>query len=387
MNSRYDIISERTGRVILSTLFDAPPDGVKGKQVRTLVSILSKTKKALEDVFGRGQVRVSLDSYEGSVFWYLILFRPYFFSSRHPLFGDKKYSIYEIIQKGGAAELQKTDLGLVYDKENNWLILLWDEAKELLKSIEDCPSWARILKEYGKRSGEKAQVEWWRRCAESFSWILPHWSLYKMRYMKEKLWFRPEAGYANVSVLNLAGIELLKLEGEGKGLGEEVHLQVARRIRYAHHYTTSDKREFKSARALEKKLKKQEEKKQSKKNEEAIRQRLRRKGLGTKGKHRKWFLASRIVQALPKEIGKSIMHKYRHHLSGRDCMKRFDVVLDAYINGEFELGRVNWTRVHALLGELGPLLESDEVPVEFGEWLVWREGGKYLDAYVERRSR
>lgn len=375
MYAQFDILCPETGRVLLSTLFDAPPHGIKKTDVATLLRVLSRTKKDLESVFGTGQVRVSLDSYEGSVFWYLVLFRPLWFSHHHKVFGDRRYSAYDILTKGAGEDLQKTDLGLVYDRENHWLVLIWPVAESgVLGEMDKCPSWGRILGEYEKRLGVEPKMDWWKRCAESHSWVIPPATLHNMHYKQNKLWFHKGLRYSEITVLNLRGIEPLRLEGEGKGLLNEVKLTVARRVRYAFHYTL-DKREYKRVAHMIKRLDHGDNSVIHERSIQPTLERRKKAGLnpdGTPGRQVPWVEASCVISKIPKALGVVIKGRRKRMLTGEDSDRFFSICEDAFTNSKWKARRKG-KELHRLLDELDKWVGDNVVPPEYKRWAVWRE--------------
>ena len=398
MYARFDFMSEKTGKVLLSTLFDAPQDRLPPGEINRLLKTLMATKRRLEDIFGEGLVRLSLDGYETSVFWALVLFRPI-------NIGGERKSVYDILLDGDPMTLQKLDLGLVYEPEFGVMILDWQEApKGILENLDSCASWKDILSRASKRRKQydedgnlvPVSMSFWKRCAESHSWVIPQWILSKMKFLRQSLWFRPSLTYDDVTVLDTRGLEVIRLEGEGKGVLNEAKLLTARTVKFVHHYTTADKREFHSAHFKQKQLAKDKEKAKQQYEERKYRQRLRRKGIEIPGsrkdwrkkefetENRKWYLASRIVGRLPKTLGKGFLGKYPALMSAEDSNKRLEYVLNAFVNGE--LVQPKWRRVTSLLKELEELLRDERVPREFGEWLIWRDRGKHVPAYLARRE-
>lgn len=386
--ARFDFMSPKTGRVLLSTLFDAPQDRLPSNSISPLLKTLMATKRKLEGIFGAGMVRLSLDNYEASVFWALVLFRPF-------IYRERKMSVYDVLLEENARVLQKLNVGLVYDAEHGFLILDWIEGREgVLSGLETCPSWETILKHASKRAQRDVSIEFWKRCAESHSFVVPEWTLRKMNYLSDRVWFRPNLTYRDVTVLDTRGVEVIRLEGEGKGALNEAKLMVAKNVKFVHHYT-EDKREFKQAYQRQKQAKIPEEERKRRQAERVLRQRLRRKGIEIAGsrknwrrkefetENRRWYLASRIVGMLPKLLGKGIKGKYPPLMSPETSNDRLRFVLDAYVNGE--LVKPKWKRVESLLKELSELLKDPRVPREFGEWLIWRDQGKHIPAYLAKR--
>jgi len=374
MYARFDFVSPTTGRVLLSTLLDSPPDALDGKKVVSMLAELGRTKKALESLFGKGQVRLSLESYESSVFWYLVLFRPIHFSNRHPKFCGRRLSVYDVLLDGGGTDLQKTNLGVVYDRENGWLSLLWDEAfaeEGVCAGIETCPSWAAILAEYKKRMGVDAPREWQKQVAQHHSWVIDEWRLHKMAYKTEKLWFRPNVLYDHITVLNLVGLEVIRLEGIGKGLLNEATLLAPRRVRYLHHYTLADKREFKAMRLLQEKLSHAKKMTEEARAAQSKQQREARAYKRNRA-HTNWMIASRTVGELCREFGVGKSGRYPREMRGNDCLARYRRVLDRYVNGQLASGASQTARVKKLLADLTDLLADTQIPAQFQIWLNFR---------------
>ncbi len=380
MYARFDFISPETGRVLLSTLFDAPQDRLPSKEIAAMLKTLVATKKQLEKYFGKGMVRLSLDGYESSVFWALVLFRPVV------VYGKRK-SVYTILRDGDPTELQRSDLGVVYEPKQGFLVLDWEEAKNgILADFDKCPSWKSIT----------AKTDDWRRCAESHSWVVPEWVLRKTRFLRDRLWFRPSLTYEDVTVLDVRGIEVIKLEGKGKGTINEAKLLTARSVKFVHHYTTSDKREFRAANKIQKRAARDMQFSETDRARRVERQRLRRKGVTFSNDkknwkrpefdpaNRNWYLASRIVGQLPTHIGKGKRGKYPVLMTAEESNMRFEHILNAYINNE--LTRTRWGRVDGLLVELEELLGDSRVPNEFGEWFIWRDHGKHIPSYLAGRK-
>lgn len=395
MYARFDLMSPETGRVLLSTLFDAPQDRLPNDAISPMLKTLMATKRKLEGIFGAGMVRLSLDNYEASVFWALVLFRPF-------IYRERRMSAYDVLKEENASVLQKLDVGLVYEPEHGFLVLDWKESPDgVLQGLEACPSWGVILKNAGTRARrvdpeKRIGKDFWKRCAESHSFVVPEWTLRKMNFLRNHIWFRPNLNYEDITVLDVRGLEVIRLEGEGKGALNEAKLMVAKNVKFVHHYTEADKREFKLAYHRQRQADIPEEEKKRRQEERVLRQRLRRKGVIVEGsrkdwrkeefdsENRQWYLASRIVGMLPRLLGKGIKGKYPPLMSPESSNDRLQFTLDAYVNGE--LVNPKWKRVESLLKELSVLLEDARVPREFGEWLVWRDKGKHIPAYLARRS-
>jgi len=380
MYARFDFISPETGRVLLSTLFDASQDRLPAKRIAGMLNVLDGTQRKLEKLFGKGMVRLSLDGYEASVFWALVLFRPI-------ILGGDRVSIYDIILRGDAEVLQRTNLGVVYEPEHKFITIDWNEAPTgILEDFDKCISWKKIVK--------AKDLAFWRHCAESHSWVVPAWILDKLNFLRGKIWFQPGLSYNDITVLDTRGIEVIRLEslkGESRGTLNEAQLLTAHNVKFIHHYTTSDKREFKLAHHKQKMVEKVSRVGKDIGRERVRAHRLRKKELRNEGietKNRSWYMASRIVGSLPRLLGRGMLGKYPPLMSAADSNKRLGYCLLNYINGEISaLTQAKWNRVEVALARLADLLQDLTVPREFGEWLIWKNRGINVEAYLAGRKK
>jgi len=220
LKTTLDFVSKTTGRIHLRAAFDTAPEGLTREDAKLICKKLRRFQRELQKDMEPGRkVTLTLDSYEGSVFWYLLLFRPVLFRKDDPLFGGRVWSVYGIINSKHADALGKTDLGVFYHQDR--LVLIWPEAYDgILEGIENCPSWKRIIK--GK------DRLFWKECADSFSFTIPRWQLKREEFLKS-LYQRQghRLRYNDVSVLTLSGIDVPTKTDK---------LPTARRVRFAHFY-------------------------------------------------------------------------------------------------------------------------------------------------------
>ena len=390
MHLRVDIVSPATGRVIFTSSYSSSPDGLDGEDVQAIIVELKNTKRRWENIFGEGWVRLTLENFEASVFWALLLFRPLLFSERHPLF-ERQESVYSIIQRGLGSELVKTDLGLVFDEKRQWLTVVWQEARRELgvcADFEACPTWRKILLDYKKRLGKVADWEYWKICAEMMGWLVPQYVLEGLAYKKNVLW--PKWGkmrkYSDVTVMNLTGMELMMIEGADKGYIDEVKLLPGRRVKYAHHYIKEeDKDEFRKVNRvlfLEKtrdvRLARSREDSKKRRNAE----REKRAALKT-GEDRYWHQATRELCTLATAVGTPYPSRYPDLLSGHAAEEWFTRAVDRVRSG---LVHPSWGRVNGLVRKLESLATMEKVPAEFSLWLMWRNKGKEALSFYERET-
>lgn len=379
----YDIVSPETGKVILHAVLDAPKDGVKGTQLTPLLNVLARAKENLELIFGKGSVRLALDGYEGTVFWYLLLFKPLELPTK------ERVSAYNLILNRRENVLNRTDLGLHYDRANDWLILVWPEAENsILKTFDNSPTWNKILDAYRQRSGSQVIPPWfYKQCADSFSWVVNMWRVRQREgYLERTLFMRPNIRYQDISVLNLAGLEILHYEGERRRVRSDCSLAVAHRVKFVMHFDPVDRDEFRLNRAAQQHMRKQIERVEREERQRAGR--LRRIGLAPGLKRanakkdmgdeiRAWFLASRVLTFLPRHLGISLRGRPPRLMSAEISQQRYDVCVAQFLNKTAR--QANWPEVDRLLDELEKYLEDPKVPKAFRAWLDWRDRGKALE--------
>lgn len=378
MQARVDIVSQTTGRVLLSSLLDAPHDGISRLDGWEIVKILQQTKKKLEKKFGKGAVRLSLDSFEGTAFWYMVLFRAIIFDTNHRSLGSgQTWSVYELLrEKENAKTLEMTDLGLVADLENMWLAVDWKEARKgIMEGFESCPTWQAILHRQQQRldrAGIKEKVgdDYWKRCARSYSYTIPRWQLEKMNYLKKHMWHHGGGTYDDLVVLDMTGVDMPQLDTAAN----KAVLHTAKRVRFSHFYT-EDPREYRAINKLAAEDNRKEDPKYRVKNvRRKQKQRNRRKMLEDMEEDKKsWFLASRAIAKIPRFLQSGISSgRYKKLYSGKQSDQLYRVMVDAYMNGEIVEMEINKKMLAVELDAIELHLRDPNVPEEFSKWLNWR---------------
>jgi len=385
MRARFDIIDPTIGRVILSSLFNAPPHGIKGPQVQKILRKLRGFKADLERDYGEGNVALSLDSYEGSVFWYLVLFRPVAFIPDHAVFGNRKVNVYDILRtRGGARDVAMSNLGLQYDPEHNWLVLYWDEAmKGVLEGIEQCPSWEAILAGCQRRTKAEPTRDFWRSCAESYSWVVPVPALANMCFLKDRR--HDKNTYDNISVLNLEGIEMLHVEGRGKGVGNDARLMVAKTIHFVHHYVHEDIREYKHALAIKRECTKERDMEKNraarKKYMKSWREDQKRKKYAVAAaadfeeKHAPLWIVTRAVYSIMKSLKVGVSRgRMPAVLEADKCERFYQQAIGRLLAQQVFIAKGRWDHISEQLQIIEAQLKfHPEVPPAFGLWLGLRD--------------
>lgn len=396
MHARFDFSSRTTGRTWLKSMFDTPSDGFSAKLALKIRRKLSKTARELENMISEElgtpmSVRLTLDGYESSVFWYLVMFRP-FFVERDPILGPTKWNVYELMQdKAKRHVLKRLDWGVFWDEENNWLVLLWEEALNggVLEKLRECPSWDQILKKEEKRLGRRLDWRWWKKCAESSPHVIPEWKLKDMRYMGTQLWHRPGAKYSDITVLNTAGIEVPKFQ-----VGRKISavLPEAKRAHFAHHYVDEEeKRTYMASivqfekRDLRIKRKKATGASDAMVNQTRNRRRRERRERPTQVPGGR---IARAVTQVTSALGRSFRKgRPPKQMRPEEMELRFESSVDSYLNGDY--AKPNWHAVERNLDDIEEVLQDNPDIPELRiarRWLLWRNEGKPgIHAYVEHR--
>jgi hypothetical protein len=394
MLTRLDFISESTGRVYLKTLLDTPSEGFTAalslKIRRKLVRVASELEDTISEELGKTiNVRLTMDSYEACVFWYIALFRP-FTVLDDPVLGKKPWNVYELMDDPAKAHLLKRlDWGVFWDHENNWIVIVWEEAiKGVLHDMRSCPSWNKILTAEEKRLRIRLDWTWWKKCAESFSYVIPAWRLRDMSYMGDKLWHRPGAQYEGITVVDMAGIDIPSFQ-----VGNKISatLPIAKRAHFAHHYVSEeDKREY-LATISQFEKKDLKEKQSSAKGMHARlndeRRNTRRRSKRKLARETPEGRFARIVAQLGTALGKAFRKgRPSRNITPEQCEKQFEYSVDAYINGD--LHDPQWNRIELLLNDVEELIKDHPELPELRiarRWLLWRNKGEPgIMAYFER---
>jgi hypothetical protein len=374
MRASYDFVSPETGKTLLHAALDAAPEGITREDSWEIVRVLRRARTELEKIFCR-PVRLSLDSWEGTLFWYLVLFRPIMFDTRHPKYGDKKWSIYELLGvAGGPEDLKMTDLGVFVDRENMWVVLYWPEAlKGICADFEDCPSWRKVMSEHKESTGRVADADFMETCARAFSYTVPNWHLEKIDYAK-KIFFKEDAQIRDFIALDITGVDIPRLDEATKS----VQFPVARHARFAHFYT-EDEREYKSVMKHERELQKKHGKGKGKRVVQNARrrdlqkaQREQRRADEKEEKHN-LYLISRAIFKIPRMLGgTNPMGRSMKYLSIKKSDDLFRMLVSNFMNGEYPSPKWNKLQSQAELIENLLARNDPHVPEEFWKWTWWK---------------
>lgn len=291
--------------------------------------------------------------YEPELFWYAVLFR------RVLLEGSELYSsVYEMLQDHTAEVLVRSDLGLFWDKQHNYLVLFWKEAREhgILSG------WADSIAEFSMQ----------RQLIAASDYAVKRRILRNMGFTKKTLFFVDHrVDMDDYVVFDLANMDAIKKYGT---TGKDVLLPTMKLAKLNNH-VSRDKQEARSIM-----LGRRTERKRQRNQDPAVRAMRARKARRKREFDRQcecsegYVRASSIVWSIPKELGVKLGKHGRTPfvLSAVVADKHFDDMLRAYINGKYDSRAAGTlSTVQDLLLELRQLLDSDDlIPAAFRRWLV-----------------
>jgi hypothetical protein len=386
MRASLDFVSEETGETLLHAALDAAPHGLTREDSWEIVKVLRKTRKQLEKICCR-PVRLSLDSWEATLFWYLVLFRPIAFDKQHVLYGKKKWSAYDLLKSPQSSnDLKMTDLGLFVDHENMLVVLYWPEAvKGICSDLGTCPSWQKVMSEHKDRTGRVLDDTYLEKCARSFAYALPHWHLSKLGYPR-RAFFKKDAVTRDFIALDMAGIDVPML-GAGTSVAT---MPVAKRARFAHFYV-EDEREYRAVVQLE-----TESYKKFSKGGKRVIQGARRKDLQKAARTKErdaeqkekgtLYQISRAIFGIPRILGgDNPMGRSVKFLSIKKSDELFMSLVTLFINGEY--ANPKWDRLQVQVELIENLLSKNDphVPEEFWKWTWWKNKAERVRMEFEGR--
>ncbi len=282
----------------------------------------------------------------------------------------------------------------MYDAENNWLILIWDEAQALLKNLASAPAWKKQLNSAQKRMGSTPGMSFWKKIGGDKSVFSPStWQLKRMGYLRgdnSRLWFRQTVKYSDISVFNLCGInipEKLGLE-EFIGLQQEAKALPRFHLQFAYHYTAGTKEDLKQAAGGIKAYRYKEKLRGNTAHLSHVQDNYRSnraKILEARKANRVWLEAGVIVASLGRLIGRGGRQgRPPVPVTGKKSDEWFEDCISRYMTAQ---ATPQWSALNTALDKLEPLLGQDDgVPPEFGKWTIWRDDIRVLDyiAYARR---
>lgn len=383
MRTRINIISQKTRNILSNNVFDTASEHLSRLDGWEMSKIFKRTQKELEDKFPDCEVQVFLDSYESTVFWYMVLSRELMFPKSHEVLGGRTWTVHEMLRNEETAKLiTSTDLGLVFDQDNMWLAMDWEEARNggILEDVERCPAWKSILSERQRRYTrmgieEKVEEDFWKLCANLYSFSVGRCQLEKMSYLKKHMWHRDCKGeYDNLVVLDLAGMDIPTWDENVNS----IRLPKVKQTRFAHFFTESP-REYHFIQKEESRRKRSEDPKHAIRDaRRAQKQKKKRREVLNEinTDKRAWYIASRAISKIPRILGRGL-HNGRYHkfLSGSQSDTLYQIYIDAYMNAEIGEDNIDDDKLNSQLSVVENNLSDPNVPKEFLRWTNWRKIG------------
>jgi len=346
-------------------------------------------KDLLEGLEPEFHVKLNLDWYRTTVFWYLALHRPIIFKDKHAAFSSNKtWCLYDILQdKKKTEKLNESNLGIYYVKKEDVIVFHWRRAREhgIFENIETTVAWQKVYDKYKKdlkkelnRTPEDTGGEDWYmyRCARDFSFVYFREQLKDIVPIEKYLYhWRPRPTYTDILGLAVVGADIPHLDIDNTGTIDKEDL--SKLTKYVSFSPLPIHKEEASAIF------------QSQKLENKLPLKLRSKI--TKKEQRKnnhyWYLASRVIGRLPRYIGTSCQGRLPTFISSIKSNELYENVFTAYIRGKCI--DTNWSMLESELKKLKLYIElgkerGETIPECFEKWLRWSNEGKFIEEDIEK---
>lgn len=193
------------------------PDSLDLGTIAKIREILKTSASRIDNLVRKsgGVASWTYQTYEASVFWFIVLYRPLQFQHEHGLLRNGLV-VREMLNEAGAAALRMSNQGIVIDPDKKWMILAWNEAMEngVLHGIRQIPLWRRILMQQLRcgeggvdRLSEKKHSQIARRIATATTFLVPHWTLHRTGFFREKLFWLSDQERADMVAFDLSGVD------------------------------------------------------------------------------------------------------------------------------------------------------------------------------------
>lgn len=396
-----DIVSDNTvvSRVTASI---AREDNTLLAAQKTAECMRKELEKLVQSgVYGPdAKVEVYTDGAYALLFWYLLLHRPWNTGViRDGFFVDSPGCLLDALRNDeNSKQLRLTNLGVLYDKDNNWLTLSLSRAQQsgLLSGWDSCPAWIALAKRLQAQRPEKGgaldHVTYQRQMARYSSFVVPPKTLRQFDYAKRLSAFQgigeKKPQLDDLVVFDCAALPLIEAEVQANRWVEQNELGKPLRSvlpatldLYVVRFTPEDPEEAKRMRKAARKSS-QERWQQTYK----LRRRESR-GIGSTGVPRSkapWMeakqdwhnKASSIISQLFRayNLKRGMVGKRHYHLTGTEVRMAYEELLGAYKRAEYIRLSSNkqgdTAQVGILLSRLQECCENDStLPKEYNLWL------------------
>lgn len=384
MHTLFELMNEKH-QVIFRTYLYMDARHMSRSEVKTCVNIARESQGKFSVVNKR--VRVTLDLWESTLFWYWVLHRPIKFDDRHPKYGGREWTVFELIHTpGGKQDLQQTDLGIFFDEEHDWIVLFWPEAIEgICAGLEEFKPWKVSV----NRTGCSALP-----AARNSGFAVDGGIFERKRCRTRCAFYYGETADEDFTAMQLTGIDIPKWNMELNAPFSDIPpIRDVKSAAFVHLYTKS-KKEYYFYRSVERDIDAQE---RYRKQRQTGHLALLRKDESRKAQRRQKREQVLAARAVLRQVTLSIQQITRFlgvpgrsgrppkYLSLTASRALFNQSVEAYINGEIMSPR--WERINLCVAELRELLEKNDAyaPAKYyDDWLLWGENGKGVRARYEK---
>lgn len=288
----------------------------------------------------RALPRILLDGYLPTMFWYLVLNRPFVLPVEMG-HGSKAYNLLTVFEKPNiASEIHNLDLGVSWDRANNLLVLIWNEAiipeRGILSGWENGPTWKKVQTWFaeGRVGGGGLSCDQLQRLAAlSSTQAVTGKAARKLGNLKHAIGYLDGVSYNDVIMFNLHATKSVeKLVAVSKlDIGQPLPLHT----NFCRFYSP-DRSKWALEKAIEQDALKSrifmsDEKRAATKKKERERKRAER----DKSFDPDWREASQLIQKIPALLGLTRLRQGRAYARLSKQQSKFLVssAVTAYING------------------------------------------------------
>lgn len=323
-------------------LFDAATGNVIAKfidEIHAATERAAQTLREQSDI--RVMPRVLLDGYLPTVFWHLVLNRP-FVLPKEMGHGDKSYSLLSVFEEPDiASEIHNLDLGVSWDRTNNLLVLVWNEAiipeLGILSGWEKCLTWKKVQNWFAEgrvgSGGGLSCDQLQRLAALSMTQAVTGNMARKLGSLKHTVGYLDGVSYDDIIMFNLHAVKIIEKIVSNYGL--DVGRPGPLRTSFCRFYSP-DRSKWALEKAIEQdalanRIFVSDEKRAAIKKKE----RERRQAERDKRFDPDWCEASQLVQKIPMLLGIPKLRRGRPHarLTKQQSRALVLATVTAYING------------------------------------------------------
>jgi hypothetical protein len=373
-------------------LFDATTSVILEQFIDEMHAAITRTAQILRDQNNiRVAPRILLDGYLSTVFWHLVLNRPFVLPVTMGR-KDKSYSLLTAFEEPDiAGELHNLDLGVSWDRTNNLLTLVWNEAimpgLGILSGWENCLTWKKVQSWFaeGRIAGGGLSCDQLQRLAAlSSTQAITGDMARKLGNLKHSVGYLDGVSYNDIVMFNLHAARVIEKTVSSYGL--DVGQPAPLRTNFCRFYSP-DRSKWALEKAIEQDaLNKRIFVSDSKRAAIKKKERERRQAERDKLFDPDWCEASQLIQKIPALLGltKLSRGRPRARLSKQQSKAIVLATVTAYING---LGQPvqKWMTAHLaeVLRRLNAVVKrKPEIADIAYQWLTLESCDMKLETWV-----